>query len=244
MSRLRTSDLPSVTLRPVLAESHPRLWGSGPPSFSTCVTLVRRHVVVWDANGYYRELGVAHDATREQIRKAYQRKRGWRSPRLTYIFKQLLNPEVRRRYDATPLGQRFWDDYVDDEMRRAHVSVAIKLRSAGRVVEAEQFEDRHYAETMADWVPPSDDDWPWGYYLWGTRCDDTDRLRRWQSHLIEAFDGRPREISVGFFGESVNPSQVLARVVGYRLVVFINDETEPSDFLAHEAVGQVEDGLT
>ena len=69
---------------------------------STCTALERPSAVVWDANRYYADLGVATSASRAQIRTAYLDGPG--TARLTFLASQLLNREIRAAYDLTPLG--------------------------------------------------------------------------------------------------------------------------------------------
>jgi len=88
---------------------------------SSSLELERWPSVVWDVNWYYWVLGVHFRATRRQLKDAYLDKKGEDDDYLTYIFSQLLNPEIRRAYDAKPLGSVFWDKYVEQKVReRAH----------------------------------------------------------------------------------------------------------------------------
>lgn len=219
----------------------PHLRGHGPATFSTSLGLMIPFRMVWDVNGYYRELGVPFDATRRQIKEAYQEKCGWASPRLTYILKQLLDPEVRARYDATPLGAVFMDYYVETSLREARARVVSDLRREGLIEVAEMVEEMDDDQEL-DIASSGDENdrshpevWPWSYYLWESECTDTERLRRWQEHLISALGQRKeiRELSIGFQGESKRPWHV--RTVGYRTVVFLNDGVQPTEDLAHEA---------
>lgn len=98
--------------------SEPVLVGYGPPECSSCTALSVLPDCIYDVNGYYRDLGVSPRATRRELREAYQSKDGQSSVRLTYVFKQLLNPETRFAYDCTPLGEVFLDDYVREALSR------------------------------------------------------------------------------------------------------------------------------
>ncbi len=99
------------------SEPAPVVVGSGPVAWSTSVVMERWPTVVYDTNGYYASLGVTPWATRDDLRRAYVSKGGELSPRLTYIMSQLLDPEVRRRYDSTPIGSFYYDDYVETQAR-------------------------------------------------------------------------------------------------------------------------------
>lgn len=96
----------------------PILEGTGPAECSSCTALSVLPAVIWDVNGYYRDLGVSPHASRKDLRLAYQEADGQSSVRLTYVIKQLLNPAVRFEYDCTPLGEVFMDDYVRDLINR------------------------------------------------------------------------------------------------------------------------------
>lgn len=98
--------------------TEPFLSGDGPPECSTSTALVCTPEWIWDTNGYYRDLGVSPSATRAQLRMAYYALNGQGSVRLTYVIKQLLDPEVRYHYDRVRLGEVFIDRYVMDAMRR------------------------------------------------------------------------------------------------------------------------------
>lgn len=241
---------PTTRANDLYAVSEPFLYGFGPPTFSTSVSLNLYYPFIWDVNGYYRELGCSVYATRVEIRKAYQRKKGWRSPRLTYILKQLLNPAIRRAYDLTPLGDAFWDQYVENSVRRAAAKRAAVLRREGRHIEAEAESnyDSPLSEEISEMSPDGldldgeydygSDSWSWSYYLWESECMDTARLSRWQSALIASLGGIHHDIAVGFVGGT--DRSIVVRTVGYRLVAFLSDGAQPSKSLASEAAHQIE----
>lgn len=101
-----------------VADENPVLQGFGPVECSSCTDLSVQPVWIADVNCYYRDLGVDPRATRKELRLAYQAKDGQSSERLTYVFKQLLDPEVRRAYDLVPLGEVFMDEYVRSALNR------------------------------------------------------------------------------------------------------------------------------
>jgi hypothetical protein len=119
-------------------------------TFTTCRELVSWPSVVWDVNGYYHSLEVGFRATRRQLLAAYIRLNGQDSDYLTYVFKQLLTPDVRRRYDAAPLGTLFYDRYVEEQIRRRAQEMAKEwklqpedvLRNWGFKTEEEVEEDQ------------------------------------------------------------------------------------------------------
>lgn len=136
----------------------PRRIGYGPPTASSCLDLQPFPTVIWDTNGYYSDLGVDPRATREELRRAYQRKKGWRSVRLTYVLKQLLNPEIRRLYDLTPCGACLRDDvWAAYEHRLIKLAVAERMRmyAAHGIVpeDLEAFEVDVFREMKAEGDP-------------------------------------------------------------------------------------------
>lgn len=98
-----------------------------PAECSSSTALSVLPAVIWDVNGYYRDLGVLPSATRKDLRLAYFERDGQSSVRLTYVIKQLLNKATRFEYDCTPLGEVFLDDYV-----RAEIDRQIRERAAER----------------------------------------------------------------------------------------------------------------
>ena len=100
------------------AQEPPRRAGAGPAVFSTATALVPDPQVCFDVNGYYRELGVHWRAGKAELRRAYLARDGQCSERLTYVLAMLLDPAIRRRYDRTPLGALFLDQYVQAALTR------------------------------------------------------------------------------------------------------------------------------
>lgn len=225
--------------------------GTGPVTFSTCVTLQPTRIAryCFDTNGYYAALGVSPAATRKELREAYQRLGGATSPRLTYIIKQLLDPEVRARYDATPLGSVFLDYDVETYLRRKRVKDVVGLRIQGRHEEADALSECDVAgggepiEAVVDTAPSVQEDartrWPWSYYLRACEGGNTDRLAEWQELLTEAFahDRHQLHIAVGFSGGMELPWGV--STVGHRLVVFLDPSEPPTEVYARAAASRV-----
>jgi hypothetical protein len=89
----------------------------------------------WDVNGYYRALGVSPNATRRELREAYQALGGQSSAYLTEVFKFLLNDEQRAEYDAAPLGQVFLDHMAQRDLKeRARREARLRSALTGRKV--------------------------------------------------------------------------------------------------------------
>lgn len=257
---------------PALSADDPYLVGHGPVECSTCTALSVPRVIVWDSNGYYRELGVDSTATRAQLRRAYVGRGGSSSARLTYALKQLLDPEVRAAYDATPLGRVFMDRYVlADLNRRIKDRLARqtqRLTSSGWLVTEEV--ERLLLERLADQFgmervdgssedSPQDsvdadsehgqDDQQFGFssYRWRSGASSDQRLERWQTDLIRAFASRGivTRLAVGVHGGTSGDLAcpwLLARV-GYRTVVFLHEGQEPSMALAESVAARAYDSF-
>jgi hypothetical protein len=226
-----------------------------PAVCSTALDLAPYTTLVWDTNRYYGDLGLHPRATKTEIREAYQRLNGQDSQRLTYIVKQLLDDDIRRLYDATPLGAFFYDYTVETWERIAKAATVAEFRMRGEEIPdwlAAQLED---GDEPLETVLDTDDDgvetlvshptrnvwgWRWAYYVWRTRQDDLWRLARWQEHLISALGqrGERLNIAVGFLGgDLTQPWEV--EVVGYRVVVFLHEDASPTEELAHRAASRV-----
>lgn len=229
----------------------PRPSGSGWHSFTTSVDLVPYRPWIWDTNLYYRDLGVSPYATRREIREAYQQREGWDSERLTHIVKQLLDEEVRARYDATPLGAVFFDRYFAEMvLKRIAQSVAeanlnggsledfdpntvldmVNQRSFG-VVDAEVFDGQDVSAQRQTRM--------WAYWRWASAVEDPEKMGQWQELLIQAFSERKerRNIAVGIHRISRDPVRILE--VGDLTVVFLHDKQQPTSVLAEQAAGRV-----
>lgn len=178
----------------------PAVGRSGVQTRSTSLELENWPSVVWDVNGYYCALGVGFRATRKQLLTAYMQLNGQESERLTYIFKQLLDPEVRRKYDACPLGTLFFDRYVEEKLKQQAMKMAkIRDRTPEEILREWGFEIRtpdgevpvqgegvqdHQAQDEEVDIPQEtgeDEDvspaeepdvWPYAYYLWKVRRRD------------------------------------------------------------------------
>ena len=223
------------------AEPRPLLVGDGPATFSTCTALDRRGTWVWDAHRYYADLGVATSASRAQIRAGYAAGPG--TARRTFLAKQLLNRTVRRSYDLTPLGEVFYDRYVDAAWRRAQI-----LASAGQVLDliSPDVPAESGLSDLLDNAPISEDTstgkssnaspdpWRYAHYLWGTEAVDPERLRTWQDLLVRALgqDKKIWHLAVGLTGDHQHPVQVVS--VGFRTVAFLRHDQRPTDALAQQ----------
>lgn len=207
----------------VRLDGEPWFVADGPPSCSSCTDLALSPEICWDVNGYYRELGVDWTASRKELMRAYVAADGQNSTQLTYILRQLLDPEVRREYDRTPLGERYLDDYVQDEIRmRAYDEVGRRARRGQEGNASQILDEWGYtinseaaAQDPDDFggIPPvtyaTDDtpetglteSWGFGYYLWQRDLRGVSKSREslptWQLSLIRAMSYRGVTLSFG-----------------------------------------------
>lgn len=151
--------------------------------------------IVWDVNLYYRDLGVPVDATRVDLRRAYQERiaEGGDPVRLTFVIKQLLDPEVRSAYDRCEIGELFFDR----ELARAVVAKAVRAaREAGSPLDSDE-ERVDLDEILGRAISMLDTDDPmcqdgyepakWGRYAWGVPSSTKAPLDMWMQVLAEVF---------------------------------------------------------
>lgn len=221
--------------------------GHGPTTASTCTVLDRPGRFIFDTNRYYADLGVKTDANRRELRKAYQARDGSNSARLTYVLKQLLDPDIRRRYDATPLGSLFLDEYVMSWIRQRRVQESSALRAQGRVAEAEELEadslggllDTEAGSDQDDVTHPDQTMWPWAFYLRRSDCFDVGRISQWQELLVSALArvGVHLQLEVGFCGDMASEWDLYRD--GDRILVFLNEGEQPTEALAQQVASRV-----
>lgn len=221
-------------------------WGEFEFSTSLELDIVRR--IVYDPNGFYRCLGVPTDATREQIRTAYQLLEGWTDDRLTYAVKVLLNTERRARYDALEPGDFWFDPWlrqsIEEEVLRSGNAVAADPDDPNydpsESVKADL--DRREGKPLSEGLDK--DSWSdqnlsqpaWGHYVWRTMRVPTYDLAQWRSELALAMreQGVTARIAVGFARGTTTPFVI--RPIGHRPVVFLGEGERPTKDLAAEAV--------
>lgn len=205
----------------------PRAINSGPIQFSTNVGLEKWPTVVWDVNHYYAELEIHWSASNKEIREAYQRLDGQSSSRLTYIVKQLLDPEIRRGYDATQFGSVFFDryiaEYVKAEMMRDSVAENGRMltydeqvEQGNETIDLSKFINKSVGRDWSDDVE-KDNRWKWGYYLLNTEIYDTEKLRIWQQSLIKELSQRDiiMDLSVGLKSGLSDVRVIQSKVVAF-----------------------------
>lgn len=217
--------------------------------FSTSTEVEVWPTIVWDTNAYYASLGVTHRATRQELRVAYMQLNGHQSARLTYILKQLLDRDIRRRYDATPQNSIFVDDYVAERVQRilSQRDPNLPEWSLSRLLDIEDrlghTEESEQNPTLASHThtPHTPEQWRYGYYLRGDyrfqalryRMEAQHRgvLRDWQTMLVAACASRGLRLEMGV-GLSAHDEGVRVTRVGSHLVVFLSVNDAPSAELA------------
>jgi hypothetical protein len=230
--------------------------GWGPDRWSTSMALVPVVPVCHDVNGYYRELGVDWRASRKELMQAYMAKDGQSSVRLTYVFKQLLDPLIREAYDKSPKGDFFLDDYTEASLKRR------AAEEAGR--RAQLNPDTTIQDVLDEWgyvlLDESDEgvdtvrgkrqdlpqrkaqgDWSYSYYAWQTEdfVQNEARLQEWQALLSTAAGriGASTEIAIGVTSMvGLSDRSFMMEMVDDRPVLFFSTEAVPSPEIAEKAV--------
>jgi hypothetical protein len=224
------AEVEAMYLRPVAVPA-------GPYEFATAQELEPWPTIVWDVNGYYRDLGVYHRATRLELKAAYQAKRGWGSARLTYVLRQLLDPEIRAAYDSSRPGSVFFDEYIarwfHDQSLKDSIEEEGRLLTLDERIEKgqEELDLSQYMNKPYDLDKEPDDalhlSWRWGYYLYGAYAHNHDLLHRWQTFLLTANTLKPEKLCVGLLAES-DTAHVRLVLIGLRLVAFVREDIEPT----------------
>lgn len=234
----------------------PALLGAGPEVWSSSTELAVRILPCWDVNGYYAALGAHPRATRRELREAYQAADGQSSAYLTYVFKQLLDPESRAAYDAAPLGSQYLDEYTEQMLIQRAYREAGSRCAAGQFTSAtEVLDDWGYAVADApsgvDSVRSAGQDqerrptqsrgWGYSYYGWRTSSyyGHAGLLQRWQDALALAATNLrvSPAISLGITAMSEQPF-ILERV-GPTTVVFFSEDADPDPQVAEQAIREL-----
>jgi hypothetical protein len=239
-----------------LRYDHPVRLGWGPARWSTSMALVPVERVCHDVNGYYRELGVDWRATRKELREAYVAQDGQSSARLTYVFKQLLDPLIREAYDKAPKGEPFLDDYTEDELKRRAHEEASRRSILGQSVSAEQvLEDWGYVSFDDEEVDSvramrndrprkaAGRDWKYSYYAWKTEdfVQNEARLQEWQKLLSKAAAqyGTAAEVAIGVTSMTrLSDQWFIIEPVNDQPVIFFFTDVTPDEQIASEALAE------
>lgn len=253
-----TPDLPSPD---EVLYLEPTRNGLGTDVRSTCLEVERWPTVVWDVNGYYRALGVSFRATRKQLMQAYNDRDGQSSRYLTYVLSQLLNPAVRRRYDAAAMHGIFMDRYVEETLKRRAQEIAHRvgvdpeeiLDHWGLKIEKPEGEEVELVDIPQEsgedetTQPPAEEpqSWPYAYYVWRLRRREdrpgnVEIMRRWQEAVAAECQaqGVVTSFAVGLMRHSEWVCTVMS--VGDARVAFLHiDHADQLDRLTKTAVRQL-----
>jgi hypothetical protein len=220
-------------------------WGPETCSSSTVLDISPR--LIWDVNSWYRDLGVAPEASRKEMRLAYLERGGPDSGRLTYILKCLCDTAKRRRYDRMPLGSLFMEDaLVQEVLKRQAAATASRMAGEGNPKTADEVlsdmgYERHAAsespeDASGDEQRPPDPPWPYSWFRRRAQsADSADFMEAWQHHLVSELASRGRRIyfAVGVFE---GPARAAAEWHDGRLIFFLRVYEIPSRGTAMHAV--------
>ncbi len=227
--------------------------GSGPLVCSSERALSVRPGYVYDVNGYYLALGIDPQSrpTKKDLRLAYHLVGGQGSEWVTYAMKQLLDPEVRDEYDNMPFGERFFDFYEAERIRRKAVDVArAKMAEQGQDLTDLDLLDEHLrgiyntlgmdvddgvddlSEEVQDDLEPAK--FAYRYYLWRTSGGSEEDLFTWQALVAEALhrSGLRITFAVGFHDRA--PQSWLVAEVGHQDVFFLHISVPPTRHMADQ----------
>ena len=227
--------------------SQPTIAGVGPVTCSTSLTLALTPDWIADVNGYYRDLGVSPRASKGDIARAYF-ERGRDDAHLTFVVKQLLNPEVRRAYDLTPMGHVFLDEEVAARLRDEIIrrSPRTPLVSEGGDMLVPSPRERILSDlpgvvdktsySSNDGPRTTSDAWGYSYFVWDAHRVDEEVLRRWQEDLTVSLGsaGHRMEIAVGVVG-GAHPDVEVRQVEG-SLAVFLHENCIVTRSLVDRAI--------
>lgn len=213
--------------------------------WSTGSQVAKRIILKWDVNGYYKALGVHPDATRRELMQAYIAVNGQDSPWLTYCFKQLLNPEVRAAYDATPLGEPFLDEYTQAQIKQDAAREAMSRTKTGKAMTAEEVMDEwgyvYEPDEPLEMIhhTTSTQDFHYMFYAWKTSeyVPDQGRLADWQSILVSeaAKMGIIKEVAIGVTAVATKDILVQEDHQG-RPIIYLNEQVAITEELAKDAL--------
>lgn len=251
----------SLSFVPESWNDNPVALGSGPLECSSETALSVRPVWIYDVNGYYSALEVDPNLkpspTKASLMRAFYilQPRGPEDEWITYAFTQLIKPEVRDVYDTLIPGQKYFDRFEEEILRRKVKDEALR-RMADRgddLLDADIFAQEQKdlfeeaglntdtPEEVLDEVGSAEQDalvpprFSYAYYLWRTRIRSEDQLEllgEWQGLLAVALSRRgiKTKFSVGLMGR-MPQAWVMARV-GFREVYFLNCLIPPTSAMA------------
>lgn len=235
----------------------PIRFGAGATVVSSSKELEPFPSVCWDVNGYYRELGVDWKATKKELMEAYQSTDGPNDARLTYVFRQLIQKEVREEYDRMPFGSVFMDDYVQAEILSSAKKEAARRTNLGQwsdsdeilnewgfvfipedeELEEEPFEDLTNEAPSARIVDVGGENepelWPYSFFKLGTFKHSREPLVEWQNLLLEELSGHSVKFAVGW---SKAGSGFKIHYHNGVVIFFLQEDSTPTKRIAEMAV--------
>lgn len=209
----------------------------GPATWSTCTALARReHLrLCWDVNRYYRDLGIGWpytDASRGDLRRAYLALDGPNNARLTYVFTQLLNGQVKAWYDAMPFGSVFPDRYTYEQQRLTGKPIAPGSSKESADTLSESLDSNGHPTEDED----APEEYPYTVFLWGTDKYDPAVLGRWQTLLIQVATLRRLDLQISL---GVMEGEGAEWAVGYQRdipLVFVDRWAQPTREDAYDII--------
>lgn len=222
--------------------SEPQIAQHGPFEWSPSLEVAKHDPWVWDVNLYYRDLRVPTDATRAQIKAAYQALGGQDDDRLTYIVKVLLDPEKRAAYDSIQPGDFYFDKFIREAVQQR---ILDDLAGWTEPTEGDLAEhqrtlkedlDRRMNRPVSD--SPLDRDSlsdetasnrsDWGYYAWRTAAPAAETMALWRCQLALAMreEGFTTALRVGIAKGLDAPWAILP--IGHRPVAFLSEGERPT----------------
>lgn len=232
--------LNDAVLRPRLA------YRGRSPFFSSSHELLPYQIIVWDVNSYYRDLGCRPGASRRELVDAYKALGPEPGARQTFCLKQLLDPEVRERYDRCQPGELFFDEVLARVVRRRAAAARAEALAAAEEdpldegVELDLSEALNQALSVLDTDEVPAQDVPtaeWGYFLWNTFHSDPGQLDEWRRQVSDALWRRGEvhtRVGVGY--QEALPSPVAIAMVDGVSVFFLNTDADPTTSTADLAV--------
>lgn len=229
----------------------PMLIGNGPETCSTITDVAIRPEIIWDVNSYYHMLGADFRASKKELREAFMEVDGHASPLITNAFKQLLDPDIRREYDAMPLGERYMNDpYIQQEIKQKaqreanlrqrdgeEVTTKDVLREQGFDVEeiVEEEPEPEFVEEIIEEEAEEENpygyelDWDYSYYLWKSISIEDQPLAQWQSMIHNELVAMKAKIhfAVGWRG-GLDEQKWAIKKVGETWVVFLSEKVSLS----------------
>lgn len=233
LQRLSGQELVDATDRTTIDPERPFLVGVGPAEFSTSVAIEPWPSIIWDTNLFYRDMGVHPKVDRKRIKQAYLNNRGHEDKRLTMIASVLLSPLRRLTYDLVPLGSLFFDDEIEEAVRRAAAAEASGVRAGGDEVDEQALNDKIDQMRITppgemDELPEREDRYQWSYYLYKSGHDDTEKLSLWRSEIIrvlhESGVDKPPRLGIGYMSSNDPSEKIRVLQIGFRVVILIDEQ--------------------